>query len=208
MNQHFARAAVVAAALVAVGAVGCGGDSGDDATATATATATQTQATATATQTATQTTDDTTTAPVKADQREAKVPEKQETLQSGDINLKVKVDKVVDPVAASVDRAQPGRKLVGVFVTGQTKGVIEATRTVSGTTMKTTDGTIYGIRVIADGDCAGGFSANELLTATKKPVTGCIGFEIAKKATPKEITIVLIGPNGQQEATWQLPKAK
>ena len=93
-------------------------------------------------------------------------------------------------------------------MTGQTKGTVEPTSTISGTTMTTDDGTIYGIRVIADGDCAGGFSTNDLLLATKKPVTGCIGFEIPKKATPKSITIVLIGPKGTQKATWQLPKAK
>ena len=38
--------------------------------------------------------------------------------------------------------------------------------------------------VIADGDCAGGFSANDLLLSNKK-TTGCIGFEIPKTATPK-----------------------
>ncbi len=205
MNHQFARAAVIAAALAAVGVAGCGGDSGDDATATATATATQTQATATAT--ATQTQADTTTTRT-SDQREATVNGKEEQLQTGDIDLNVKVDKVVDPVDAQVDEAQPGNKLVGVFVTGQTKGIIEPTRTSSGTTLQTTDGKITGIRVIADGDCAGGFSANELLIAVKKPVTGCIGFEIPKKATPESITISLIGPKGQQQATWKLPKAQ
>ena len=202
MNHHFARAAMITTALAALGIAGCGG-SNKDATATATATQAQSTATATATQTATQTTTTRT-----SDQKVAIVPGKQETLQTGDIGLSVKVDKVVDPVDAQVDRAQPGNKLVGVFVTGQTKGTIEPTRTTSGTTLQTSDGRVTGIRVIADGDCAGGFSANELLLATKKPVTGCIGFEVAKKATPESITILLIGPKGTQKATWKLPKAQ
>jgi hypothetical protein len=202
VNHHFARAAMITTALAALGIAGCGG-SNKDATATATATQAQSTATATATQTATQTTTTRT-----SDQKVAIVPGKQETLQTGDIGLSVKVDKVVDPVDAQVDRAQPGNKLVGVFVTGQTKGTIEPTRTTSGTTLQTSDGRVTGIRVIADGDCAGGFSANELLLATKKPVTGCIGFEIPKKATPESITILLIGPKGTQKATWKLPKAK
>jgi hypothetical protein len=208
VNHQFARAAIIAAALAAVGIAGCGGDSGGDSTATATATQAQTTATATATATQTQTQTQATATTRTGDQREAIVPAKQESLQTGDIDLSVKVDKVVDPVDAQVDRAQPGNKLVGVFVTGQTKGTIEPTRTMSGTTMTTTDGKVVGIRVIADGDCAGGFSANELLLATKKPVTGCIGFEIPKKSTPKTITIVLTGPKGTQQASWQLPKAK
>ena len=202
MTHHFARAAIIATALAGVALAGCGG-SDNKTTATATAVQTQATATATATQTATQTTQTRT-----SDQKVAIVPGKQETLQTGDIGLSVKVDKVVDPVDAQVDRAQPGNKLVGVFVTGQTKGVIEPTRTTSGTTLQTSDGRVTGIRVIADGDCAGGFSANELLTAVKKPVTGCIGFEIPKKATPESITILLIGPKGTQKATWKLPKAK
>ena len=202
MTHHFARAAIIATALAGVALAGCGG-SDNKTTATATAVQTQATATATATQTATQTTQTRT-----SDQKVAIVPGKQETLQTGDIGLSVKVDKVVDPVDAQVDRAQPGNKLVGVFVTGQTKGVIEPTRTTSGTTLQTSDGRVTGIRVIADGDCAGGFSANELLTAVKKPVTGCIGFEIPKKATPESITILLIGPKGTQKATWKLPKAQ
>ena len=203
MTHHFARAAIMTTALAAVALAGCGGSDNKGDTATATAAQTQATATATATQTATQ------TAPTKtSDQKVAIVPGKQETLQTGDIGLSVKVDKVVDPVDAQVDRAQPGNKLVGVFVTGQTKGTIEPTRTTSGTTLQTSDGRVTGIRVIADGDCAGGFSANELLLATKKPVTGCIGFEIPKKATPESITILLIGPKGTQKATWNLPKAQ
>jgi len=202
VNHHFARAAMITTALAALGIAGCGG-SNKDATATATATQAQSTATATATQTATQTATTRT-----SDQKVAIVPGKQETLQTGDIGLSVKVDKVVDPVDAQVDRAQPGNKLVGVFVTGQTKGTIEPTRTTSGTTLQTSDGRVTGIRVIADGDCAGGFSANELLLATKKPVTGCIGFEVPKKATPESITILLIGPKGTQKATWKLPKAQ
>ena len=202
MNHQFARAAMLTTALAALGIAGCGG-SNKDKTATATATQATATATATATQTATQT-----TPPRTSDQKVAIVPGKKETLQTGDIGLSVKVDKVVDPVDAQVDRAQPGNKLVGVFVTGQTKGTIEPTRTTSGTTLQTSDGRVTGIRVIADGDCAGGFSANELLLATKKPVTGCIGFEIPKKATPESITILLIGPKGTQKATWKLPKAQ
>lgn len=204
MNHQFARAAIIMT-LAALGFAGCGGDD-DVATTTATATAGQPQATdtATATQTQATATPDSTT-PV---QREAVVPDKEATLQTGDIGMKVKVLKVVDPVAASVDRAQKGNKLVGVFVRGKTDGVVEATRTSSGTTLETTDGKITGIRVIADGDCAGGFSANELLLATKKPVTGCIGFEIPKNATPKSITIELVGPAGAKQATWTLPKTR
>ena len=202
MTHHLARAAIMATAVAAVALAGCGG-SDNKTTATATAVQTQATATATATQTATQTTQTRT-----SDQKVAIVPGKQETLQTGDIGLSVKVDKVVDPVDAQVDRAQPGTKLVGVFVTGQTKGVIEPTRTTSGTTLQTSDGRVTGIRVFADVDCAGGFSANELLTAVKKPVTGCIGFEIPKKATPESITILLSGPKGVQKASWNLPKAK
>jgi len=202
VNHQFARAAMITTALAALGIAGCGGSNKDE---TATATATQAQATATATETATATQ---TTTTRTSDQKVAIVPGKQETLQTGDIGLSVKVDKVVDPVDAQVDRAQPGNKLVGVFVTGQTKGTIEPTRTSSGTTLQTSDGKVTGIRVIADGDCAGGFSANELLLATKKPVTGCIGFEIPKNATPESITILLIGAKGTQKATWKLPKAK
>ena len=202
MNHKFARAAMITTALAALGIAGCGGSS-NDKTATATATQAQSTTTATATQTATQTTTTRT-----SDQKVAIVPGKQETLQTGDIGLSIKVNKVVDPVDAQVDRAQPGNKLVGVFVTGQTKGTIEPTKTSSGTTLQTSDGKVYGVRVIADGDCAGGFSANDLLLATKKDVTGCIGFEIPKKATPASITILLIGPKGTQKATWKLPKAQ
>jgi hypothetical protein len=205
VTHQFARAALITTALAAVGLAGCGGS---DNKSSDTATATATQATATATATATQTATQTTQAATTTQQREAVVPGKKETLKSGDIGLDIKVDKVVDPINAEVDQAQPGRKLVGVFVTGQTKGTVEPTKTVSGTTMKTDDGMVYGVRIIADGDCAGGFSTNDLLLATKKPVTGCIGFEIPKKATPKELTIVLIGANGSQKATWALPKAK
>lgn len=206
MTHQFARAALITTALAAVGLAGCGG-SDNNGDSTATATGTQAQATATATATATQTATQTTQTRA-SDQKVAIVPGKQETLQAGDIGLSVKVDKVVDPVDAAVDRAQPGNKLVGIFVTGQTKGVVEPTRTTSGTTLQTTDGKVVGVRVIADGDCAGGFSANELLLATKKPVTGCIGFEIPKNATPKSITILIAGPKGTQKATWDLPKAK
>ena len=71
-----------------------------------------------------------------------------------------------------------------------------------------TDGKVTGIRIIADGDCGGGFSANELLLASGKKVTGCIGFEIPKKATPESITIVLTSADGTQQATWKLPKAQ
>ena len=204
MTHQFARAALITTALAAVGLAGCGGSDNNDSTATATATQATATATATATQTATQTAPAVKTTP----QREAVVPGEKETLKSGGIGLNIKVDKVVDPINAQVDQAQPGRKLVGIFVTGQTTGTVEPTKTVSGTTMTTDDGTIYGIRIIADGDCAGGFSTNDLLLATKKPVTGCIGFEIPKKATPKQLTITLIGAKGTQKATWNLPKAK
>lgn len=204
MNHLIARSAIATLTAAAVGLAGCGGDDdnkttgsaaqGDQVTATATATATQT---------ATQTTPD---EPV---QREAVVPGEQATLETGNVaGLKVKVDKVVDPVLAAVDRAQPGKKLVGVFVTGQATKAVERTRTSALTSLETTDGKVSGIRVIADGDCAGGFSADELLSALDKPVTGCIGFEIPKKATPKSITIVLASPKGTQQATWDLPKAK
>ena len=78
-----------------------------------------------------------------------------------------------------------------MFVEGKTDGVVEPTKTSSLTSLQTTDGKVSGIRIIADGDCGGGFSANELLLANEKPVTGCIGFEIPKNATPESITIVL-----------------
>lgn len=197
--KHFFAPTALVVSIIAL--TGCGG--GNSSTATDTATATQAQSTET--QTATQTTTTTSPAPV---QREAVVAGKEETLQSGDIGMKLKVDKVVDPVLAQVDRAQPGNKLVGIFVTGQTKGIFEPTQTGTLTSLQTTDGKISGLRVIADGDCAGGFSADELLTAQKKPVTGCIGFEIPKTATPESITIALTSPKGTQQATWKLPKAQ
>jgi hypothetical protein len=207
VNHPIARTGLAGAALAVAGLAGCGGD-GDKRTTAATASPNQTTATATATATATTgngTTPGTTTT---SQQKEAVVPGKQETLKSGDIGLNVKVLKVVDPVDASVDRAQPGKKLVGVFVEGKTDGTVEPTKTSSLTSLETTDGKVSGIRIIADGDCGGGFSANELLLATEKAVTGCIGFEIPKNATPKSITIVLTSKDGTEQATWDLPKAQ
>ncbi len=120
----------------------------------------------------------------------------------------MKVLKVLDPAAASVDRAQPGKKLVGVFVEGQADSEIEAAKTGAITTLQTSDGKVTGIRIIADGDCGGGFSAGDLLQAVGKPATGCIGFEIPKKATPESITITLTTEKGSESATWKLPKAQ
>ena len=208
MKHPISRTALAVAGLALAGIAGCGDDNkaeptngGGQAAASAPA-----PATATATATATQTTPTaTSTAPL---QREAVVPGKEATLKSGDIGLNVKVLKVVDPVAAAVARAQEGKTPVGVFVTGKADGVGEPTKTSSTTTLKTNDGTITGIRIIADGDCGGGFSANELLLASKKPVTGCIGFEIPKSATPEAITIVLTSAKGTEQATWELPKAQ
>lgn len=205
VNHSIARTGLAVAALAVAGLAGCGGD--DDKTTTG-ATASPTQATATATATATETTGTTAAGTTTSQQKEAVVPGKQETLKSGDIGLNVKVLKVVDPVEASVDRAQPGKKLVGVFVEGRTDGTVEPTKTSSLTSLETTDGKVSGIRIIADGDCGGGFSANELLLVTDKAVTGCIGFEIPKKATPKSITIVLTSKDGTEQATWDLPKAE
>lgn len=199
MNHHHARAALVVAALAATGIAGCG--SGDTTTtqpaAQVTETATQT-ATATAPRTASET---------PQGQREAAVPGEKATLKTGDVGLKVKVTKVADPVVAYVDRAGPGNKLVGVFIEGQAVGIAEPTRDTSITSLETTDGKVTGVRVIADGDCGGGFSSNDLLLAVK-PAKGCIGFEIPRRATPKAITIVLTTPDGQQQATWKLPKAR
>ena len=207
MNHPTARTALAVATLALAGIAGCGDDNNADTTSSSATNATATAtATAEATGTTTQTTSPaTSTGPV---QREAVVPGKQATLKSGDIGMNVKVLKVVDPVAAAVDRAQKGKKLVGIFVEGQTDGVVEPTKTSSLTSLETTDGKITGIRIIGDGDCAGGFSANEILLANKKPVTGCIGFEIPKSATPKAITIVLTSAKGTQQATADLPGAK
>jgi len=205
VKQHnFTRATIAVAALAAVGLAGCGG-SGGDKTATATATATATQATATETQAAPATTPQASTTP--AGQREAVVPGKKATLKSGDVGLDIKVTKVADPVVAYVDRAQKDKKLVGVFVEGKANTVIEATRTSAITSLETTDGKVTGLRIIADGDCGGGFSVNDMLLS-QKPVKGCIGFEIPKAATPKSITVVLVTPKGTQQASWKLPKAQ
>ncbi len=69
--------------------------------------------------------------------------------------------------------------------------MIEPTRTASFTTLQTSDGKVTGIRIIADGDCGGGFSVGDLLQAVGKPISGCIGFEIPKKATPESITVTI-----------------
>ena len=206
VNHHLARGAALIAAAAAIGIAGCGDDDKDGSAATAT----QTQATATATATQTDTaTTQTQTQTRPEGQREAVVPGDKEELQTGDdIGLTVKVDRVYDPVAAAVDRAQPGNKLIGVVVTSQSKSTIEPTRTTAYTSLKTTDGIVKGTRIIADGDCGGGFTSAELLLAVDKPETGCIGFEISKKATPEAITIVLTSPEGTEQATWKLPKAK
>lgn len=206
VKHHLARGAALVMAAAAVAIAGCGDDDNKDGTAATTA-QTQATATATATTTTTATTPTTTTKP--AGQREAAVPGEQAELETGDeIGMTVKVDRVYDPVAAAVDRAQPGNKLIGVVVTGQSKSAIEPTRTTAYTSLKTSKGTVNGTRVIADGDCAGGFTAASLLLSVDKPTTGCIGFEIPKKATPESITIVLTSPEGTKQATWKLPKAK
>jgi hypothetical protein len=207
VKHHLARGAALLMAAAAIGIAGCGDDDKDGTAATATQTQATATATATATDTATDTTATTTTRP--AGQREAVVPGEKAELRTGDeIGLSVKVDRVYDPVAAAVDRAQPGNKLIGIVLTGQSKSAIEPTRTTAYTSLKTTDGTIKGTRIIADGDCGGGFTAAELLLAVDKPETGCIGFEIPKNATPESLTIVLTSPDGTEQATWKLPKAK
>lgn len=206
VKHHFARSAALLSAAAAIAVAGCGDDDKDGSAATAT----QTQATATATATQTETaTTQTRTQPRPAGQREAVVPGEQAKLEAGDdIGLTVKVERVYDPVATAVDRAQPGNKLVGVVVTGQSKAAVEPTRTTAYTSLETTAGTIKGTRVIADGDCAGSFTAAALLGAVDKPKTGCIGFEIPRKATPKSLTIVLTSPEGTKQATWKLPQAR
>ena len=203
MNHPIARTALAAVALALAGLAGCG--DGDEKTAT-TGAAAQATATATATQTETQTAaSGSATSTVPEGQKEAAVDGDDTKLKSGDIGLDIKVTKVADPVVAYVDRAQPGNKLVAVFVEGKPTGTIEPTRTSGITTLETTDGKVAGIRIIADGDCGGGFSINDLLLAEKR-IKGCIGFEIPKKATPKAITITLATPKGSQQATWELPK--
>jgi len=205
VKHQLAHSAALAMAVAAIGIAGCGDDDNKDGSA---ATATQTQATATATATQTETAQ-TQTQTQPSGQREAVVPGDKAKLETGDdIGLTVKVDRVYDPVAAAVDHAQPGNKLIGVVVTGQSKSEIEPTRTTAYTALKTTDGTVKGVRIISDGDCGGGFTAAELLLAVDKPETGCIGFEIPKNATPESITIVLTSPEGTEQATWKLPKAK
>lgn len=201
MNHPIARTALAVAALAA-GLAGCG-DSADEKTTSTTPPPTQTPSTATATQTQTASTPAAPASP--AGQREAVVPGKRATLKSGGVGLDIKVTKVADPVVAYVDRAAEGNKLVGVFVEGQANSTIEATRTSGSATLETSTGTVSGLRVIADGDCGGGFSVNDLLLATK-PAKGCIGFEIPKSATPEAITVTLTTPNGAQQATWKLPK--
>ena len=139
MNHSIARTGLAVAALAVAGLAGCGGD--DDKTTTG-ATAAPDPGDRHGDGHGDATTTDTTPTTTTAEQREAVVPGKEETLKSGDIGLNVKVLKVVDPVAASVDRAQPGKKLVGVFVEGKTDGVVEPTKTSSLTSLQTTDGKV------------------------------------------------------------------
>jgi hypothetical protein len=213
VTHPFARTALVTLALAGAGIAGCGGD--DTASDTTTAAAGgQATATATATETATATAPATTTDAAtptelarEAGQKEAAVAGDEQTLKLGDDGFTLKVTKVLDPAVAFVDQAQKGNKFVGVFVEGKAAGAIEATRTTAITTLETSNGKVSGVRIIADGDCGGGFQAGDLLQATEKTAKGCIGFEVPRKATPKAITIQLVGEGGTKQATWKLPKA-
>ena len=206
------------AALAAVGLLaGCGGSSsGEQAAATATpttpaqqaSTAATTTATATGTTTGSGETPTQTTTDPKSQQREIPVSAAARTLKAGGLKVTLKVHKLVDPVVTSVDTPQKGNRFVGVFMDTDVSGKFEPTRVRADATLKTTDGAVSNVRIIADGDCSGGFYPAALVVTTKKTVTGCIGFEVPKKATPESITIGVTNKGKGQQATWTLPASK
>ena len=59
------------------------------------------------------------------------------------------------------------------------------------------------------GECEGAFFPAGFVLKTKKTRTGCIGFDIPKSATPKQIVLgVRSTVTGKQDTgTWALPKA-
>lgn len=194
------------ALALTTGLAACGSSSKNDTTATTT----QATATATVTQPGQATTTDSgqATQPQTTEQKVVPVNGSDNTLTSGGATMTVKVDQLIDPVKTVIDKAQKGNKLVGVVVSGTTTGKFEPTRTQATAVLNTTDGGTSAVRIIADGDCAGGFFPAGILNAAKKPATGCIGFEVPKSAKPDSITISLAtdGKGGKQ-ATWKLPAA-
>lgn len=200
--------AALASVALATGVAACGSSSNSDTTATGG------QVTQTATQTVTQANGSgggqsgSTTTPANNGQKEAAVKGGSKSLTSGPLTLSVKVNKVADPLKTFIDTAQKGNKLVGVFLTGKTKGKFEPVKTSATAALQTDQGNIGVVRVISDGDCSGGFFPGGLLDE-KTDQSGCVGFEVPANATPKAITIAL-QYQGSKPATgtWELPKTQ
>lgn len=227
---HFRRraTAVIAAALLAgLTLTACGGDDDEKAsTAGAQATSTDIETTEVPTaegsdsdapdsggsDTGGSTSGGSSTTPAPADPNAKVVPidAKPSTLEAGGLKVKIRVDRVVDPVKPEVDEAQPGNRLLGVYVESQASGNYEPAKVVTIATLTTKDGKAYPVRVMSGGECEGSFFPAGLLVKSKKVRSGCIGFEIPEDAEPKEINLgVRSTTTGKGEAgRWMLPQAE
>lgn len=210
MNHHLSPRkgiALLTGLALATAFAACGSGDGSSTSVAAD------RATQTATQTVTQAGGDgqsgaTTTTPANGGQKEAVVSGDTKSLTSGPLTLSVKVDKVADPLKTFIDVPRKGNKLVGVFLTGKTKGKFEPTRTTATAVLKTDQGNAGVVRVIADGNCSGAFFPGGLLDESSDQ-SGCVGFEIPKSATPQAITIAIAYEGSQPDSgTWALPKTR
>lgn len=211
LSRH-TRTMLAAALLAATALSACGGDDDKGAAkpvAGATPTATQ-PATTDKTQTAKTQTTPVTPKPKSPSAKVIKVGAAPRSLAIGGLKVEVQVDSVIDPVLADVDEPQEGGRFVGVFLSTRASGVYEPAKVAALASLTTTDGKYYPVRVISGGECEGSFFPAAFVLRSKKPRSGCIGFDIPKSAQPKEIVLgVRSTVSAKQDTeTWDLPDAK
>jgi hypothetical protein len=185
----------------------CGGDDDKDPTSAATV-ATQT-GTAPATTNAEPGTTTTTPRATQPEDKAKVIPldAPERALSAGGLKVKVDVDHFVDPLQPDVDEAQPGNRLVGVYLKTQASGKYEPSKVTAIAGLTTKDGALYPVRIIAGGNCEGAYFPGAFVLKSKKPREGCVGFEIPKTAEPKEIFLgVKSTTSGKgEQGKWELP---
>ena len=213
LSRHTRTTLAVTLLAAAMLITACGGDDKKDSTEPVAANNTPGTTDTTATTKTTPTGPTVEGAPVKPKAPQAKVIKLSappRSLKAGGLKVEVKVDSLIDPVTADVDEPQPGGRFVGVFLNTRASGSYEPSKVTAIASLSTKSGKSYPVRVISGGECEGAFFPAGLVLKSKKTRTGCIGFDIPKSETPKEIVLGVRSTvsNAHDTATWDLPEAK